>query len=274
MKRTTGVFFILSMLFAAASLADTAIKKTNIYNASLSAEWQYHQPQEQSQFDYTTARVELKIWNKTIIPLTFGRVKVRHHCKQMPDWMPKHNPQYSDRDYSLDFAKTFVAKRSEEMSVVVIGENDSGPCGGGYGGVTRSEIITVEFSQHNTLAFDQHMQCGNRRVPVVWALAPNLKKYLIYTDTQFFTRKFETIRGREGSTLQRLESDTKISLLRDICDNSNPDEASKNRWRVYMIKHIQKWVNACSRSDLREKCKAKYENVYRGWSEGSTGVRG
>ncbi len=266
--------WLIALLSPVTTLADSAVKNNRIYEVSVNAEWQYHRPKEKSQFDYTTGEVELTIQNKTIIPLTFGGVKVRHHCQQLPEWSPPHNPKYSERDYRLDFKEAYLGRVKVGRSLKIFTKEDSGPCGGGYGGVVRSEIIAVEFAQHKMISFDQHMQCGDERVPVVWAISPNLKRYIVYTDKGMIVRNFDTIKGRDGSTLPLMEKHTQILLQKDICGNRLPDQASKNRWRVNMINHIKKWVDACSRDDIREKCKKTYEKIYKGWSEGSSGVRG
>jgi len=256
-------------------MADSATKNNRIYNVAMDARWTYLQPDDKNEkLDFTTGKVQLTIKNNTNIPLTFTQVKVRHHCQQRPEGREMY-PQYQDRDYSFGFSKAHIRNgQTETQQAEVFTKAHKGPCGSGYGGVARSEVLDVDFHQHKMIPFDQKMKCGDRRVPIVWTLSPSLKRYVIFTETGMIARNFETIKGRDGSTLSLMERHTQISLKKDICGGDEPDAASKNRWRVFMIKHIKKWVDACSRDDIREKCKNTYEKINKGWAEGSSGVRG
>lgn len=241
----------------------------------MDAEWTYIQPSDKNEtFNFTTGKVQLTIKNNTYIPLTFTQVKVRHHCQQRPPNRDMY-PQYQDRSYSFDFAKAHIANgATETQQAEGFTKEHKGPCGSGYGGVARSEIMDVNFHQHKTTPHNQKFQCGKRKVPVVWVISPNLKRFVVFTETSMISRGFSFIQGRDGSTLRLLEEHTNISLKKDICGGDEPDTASKTRWRILLNRHVKKWVDACSRADLLKACKRTYEKVYPGYSEGHLGVRG
>lgn len=267
------VYGLVLLLFSSVAQADTAVKKTQIYNVTMDAKWTYIQPSlENEKLDFTTGKIQLSIKNNTIIPLTFGVVKVRHHCQKTPPGREMH-PQYIEKNYLPDFKQSYIARHNtESLSLIAYTKEEQGPCGAGYGGVVRSEIIDVSFNQHKLVSPDHRMKCGERMVPVVWAMSPTLSSYHVYTDTQTITKRFDYIQGRDGSKMMMVDEGLAQSLLNQICGNQPADAATNDRWRKLFIHKINRWGSACAK--YPEKCKKAYGGIYKGWAKGSIGVRG
>ena len=187
--------------------------------------------------------------------LSFGFIKLRYYCNKNPNSSSLLGEQ-AFGDYSFSFKSSdgnrFLANKSIVEKTIKTFKNN-GPCSGSYGGVERSEILEVDFSQFKNTADQHKVTCGNETVQIAWSFFGNFKIFKLYTSNgitihpvkslikEYKDKKKLSQRDRIESQTGRLApehdlvvtiNDKTISLKNDICGGKLPSPSSLGKFKA------------------------------------------